>query len=125
MTLSIDTFGSARAFLESGRLRAIAVTSLTRAVQLPGTPTLDEAGLKGFEIFPWIGIVAPAGTAPERIRTIQESVAQALSQPSVHSRLEQFGFTPVGNASSAMAATIRSERQRFAPLVKELGITLQ
>ena len=125
LAMIIDTFGSARAFLESGRLRAIAVTSNVRAGQLPSVPTLDESGLRGFEIFPWIGLVAPAGTPTERLKAIQEAVAQALVQPAVRARLEQFGFTPVGNTQTAMAETIRAERQRFAPLVKELGISLQ
>jgi tripartite-type tricarboxylate transporter receptor subunit TctC len=125
LVLTIDTFASGRAFIESGRLRAIAVTSRERSSQLPSVPTLNESGLKGFEIFPWIGIVAPAGVPPERIRAIQESVAEVLKQPAVSSRLAQFDFVPVGNEPAAMAATIRAERQRFAPLVKELGITLQ
>lgn len=124
LALAVDTFGSARTFLESGRVRAIAVTSAVRDARLPAVPTLDEAGLKGFEIFPWIGLVAPRATPPERVLAAQRSVAEALGQPPVRARLEQFGFTPVGNAPEAMAATILAERARFRPLVKELGITL-
>ncbi len=123
LLMTIDTYGSSRTFLESGRLRAIAVTSAIRSAQLAAVPTLDESGLKGFEIYPWIGLVAPAATPPERLRTIQQAVADTLKQGPVRARLEQFGFDPVGNAPSDMAATIRRERQRFAPLVKELGIS--
>ena len=121
----IDTFGSSRTFVENGRLRAIAITSATRSAQQPAVPTLAEAGLKDFQIFPWIGLVAPSGTPPERVLAIQQAVAEAIAQPAVKARLEQFGFTPVGNSPSDMAATIRAERARFAPLVKELGISLQ
>ena len=59
------------------------------------------------------------------VQAIQLSVAEAIAQPAVRTRLEQFGFTPVGNSAADMAATIKLERQRFAPLVKELGISLQ
>lgn len=125
LNLLVDTFGSARAFIESGRVRAIAITSTNRSAQLPSVPTLDESGLKGFEIFPWIGLVAPAGVAPDRVLSIQVAVAEALANPLVRGRLTQFGFTPVGNTPTEMAKTIKSERSRFAPLVKELGISLQ
>ncbi len=125
LSMIIDTFGSSRTFVENGRLRAIAITSATRSAQQPAVPTLAEAGLKDFQIFPWIGLVAPSGTPPERVLAIQQAVAEAIAQPAVKARLEQFGFTPVGNSPSDMAATIRAERARFAPLVKELGISLQ
>jgi tripartite-type tricarboxylate transporter receptor subunit TctC len=124
LAVVLDTYGSARAMLEAGRLRAIAVTSRERVAQLPQVPTLHESGLAGFEIFPWIGLVAPAGTPAARIQAVQEAVAASLGQAPVKARLEQFGFTPVGNTPAAMAATVRAERLRFAPLVKELGITL-
>ncbi len=124
LSMIIDTFGSSRAFVENGRLRAIAITSGNRSAQQPAVPTLAESGLKDFQIFPWIGLVAPSGTPPERVLAIQQAVAEAIAQPAVKARLELFGFTPVGNGPSDMAATIRLERARFAPLVKELGITL-
>jgi tripartite-type tricarboxylate transporter receptor subunit TctC len=125
LSMIIDTFGSSRAFVENGRLRAIAITSANRSAQQPAVPALAESGLKDFQIFPWIGLVAPSGTPPERLLAIQQAVAEAIAQPAVKARLEQFGFTPVGNGPSDMAATIRLERARFAPLVKELGITLE
>ena len=125
LSMIIDTYGSSRTFVENGRLRAIAITSATRSAQQPAVPTLAESGLKDFQIFPWIGLVAPSGTPPERVLAIQQAVAEAIAQAAVKARLEQFGFTPVGNSPSDMAATIRAERGRFAPLVKELGISLQ
>jgi tripartite-type tricarboxylate transporter receptor subunit TctC len=105
-------------------VRAIAITSPERFVGLPDTPTLSESGLSGYSSLPWLGLMAPAGIAPERVALIQKTVAQILQEPAMLKQLETLGMMPVGSTPQQMAETIAQERLLMQPLVKELGIRL-
>jgi tripartite-type tricarboxylate transporter receptor subunit TctC len=125
LDIVLEAPSSAKAMLDGGRVRAIAITSPERFVGLPDTPTLSESGLPGYSSLPWLGLMGPAGMPPERVTLIQKTVAQVLLEPAMLKQLEMMGMMPVASTAQEMAETIKNERLAMQPLVKELGIRLQ
>jgi tripartite-type tricarboxylate transporter receptor subunit TctC len=125
LDIALEAPSSAKAMLDGGRVRAIAITSPERFAGLPDTPTLSESGLPGYSSLPWLGLMGPAGIPPERIALIQKTVAQILQEPAMLKQLETLGMMPVGSTPQQMAETIAQDRLLMQPLVKELGIRLQ
>ena len=124
LDIALEAPSSAKAMLDGGRVRAIAITSPERFAGLPDTPTLSESGLPGYSSLPWLGLMGPAGIPPERIALIQKTVAQILQEPAMLKQLETLGMMPVGSTPQQMAETIAQDRLLMQPLVKELGIRL-
>jgi tripartite-type tricarboxylate transporter receptor subunit TctC len=108
--------------VKTGKLRALATTSLRRSPELPDVPTLAESGLTGFQVDAWNGILAPARTPREIIAKLQGEIAKALHSPEIKARLASFGFEPVGNTPAQFAAMIKSEMEKWEKLIKEAGI---
>ena len=121
----LEAPSSANAMLESGRVRAIAITSPERFAGLPDTPTLAESGLTGYSSLPWIGLMGPTGMPTDRVRIIEQTVAAILKEPTMQKQLQTLGMIPVGSNPQMLADTILQERRDMQPLVKELGIKLQ
>ncbi|MDP3799258.1 MAG: tripartite tricarboxylate transporter substrate binding protein [Polaromonas sp.] len=121
----LDAPSSAKGLIDSGKLRALAITSPERFSGLPNTPTLNEAGLKGYSSQPWIGLMAPAGLPADRVAQIQATVAAILKEPAMKTQMETLGMIPVGSSPEELAATIQKDRKDMEPLVKRLGIKLQ
>lgn len=121
----LDAPSSAKGLIDSGKLRALAVTGPERFSGLPNTPTLHEAGLKGYSSQPWIGLMAPAGVPADRVAQIHASVAAILKEPAMKTQMETLGMIPVGSSPEELAATIQKDRKDMEPLVKLLGIKLQ
>jgi 3-dehydroquinate synthase len=107
--------------VRSGRMRAIAVTSLKRISVLPDTPTLDEAGLKGFDSVGWNGVIAPAGTPSETVRRLSDAIAKVLRQPDIRDALIAQGAEPVGSTPEAFGSWMRAEVQKWAKVVRDSG----
>jgi tripartite-type tricarboxylate transporter receptor subunit TctC len=108
--------------IQSGKLRALGVASRKRAPQLPDVPTIEEAGLPGFEAVSWYALLAAAGTSKDVIAKIQADVARVLSLPDVRDKLAQQGGEPVGNTPAELAALLKSESARYADIVRRAGI---
>ncbi len=108
--------------VKSGRVRALAVTSAKRAASMPDLPTLAEAGVRGYDMALWIGLFAPAGTAPDVTSKLTAEVARVVRLPDVRQRLVDMGVEPLGNTSREMADWIKKEIARFGPVVKAAGI---
>jgi len=125
LDIVLEAPSSANAMLESGRVRAIAITSPERFAGLPDTPTLAESGLKGYASLPWIGLMGPTGMPAQRVRIIEQTVAAILKEPAMQKQLQILGMIPVGSDPQMLADTILQERRDMQPLVKELGIKLQ
>jgi tripartite-type tricarboxylate transporter receptor subunit TctC len=125
LDIALEAPSSAKAMLDGGRVRAIAITSPERFAGLPDTPTLSESGLPGYSSLPWLGLMGPAGIPPERIALIQKTVAQILQEPAMLKQLETLGMMPVGSSPQQMGETIKNDRLVMQPLVNELGIRLQ
>ena len=114
---------SARPHVESGRLRAIAVTGDKRNPALPDVPTFAESGLAVDAGTHW-GLLAPAATPAAVIRKINAEVDRVLQQPEVKARIAELGFDAAGGSPEAWAALIRSEMAKWAKVVKEARIKL-
>lgn len=125
LDVGLDAPSSSKCLIDSGRLRALAITSPERFGGLPDTPTLEESGLKGYAPQPWIGLMAPAGTPKERVALIQQSVSDILKDPAMKAQMETLGMIPIGSSPQELAATIESDRADMGPLIRELGIKLQ
>ncbi|WP_144639978.1 Bug family tripartite tricarboxylate transporter substrate binding protein [Bordetella genomosp. 13] len=125
LDVALDAPSSSKGLIDSGRLRALAITSPQRFGGLPDTPTLDESGLTGYAPQPWIGLMAPAGVPRERAEQIQQAVARILSEPAMKAQMQTLGMIPIGGTADELARTIAADRAEMAPLIKELGIRLQ
>jgi tripartite-type tricarboxylate transporter receptor subunit TctC len=118
------TAASVVGHIKGGKVRAIAVTTLKRTTILPDLPTMDEAGLKGFEASTWHGLVAPAGTPPEIIAKLHDAAVKALHDPGVQSSLGRLGVDIVGDTPTEFAAYIAMEIPKWTAIVKASGATV-
>lgn len=107
--------------IKSGRLRGVAVTSAQRTAALPDVPTLHEGGIK-FEATQWYGILAPAGTPPDVVKTINAALKRASSDTALRDRMLALGGDPANSSPEEYAALIRSETVKFAKIVKDGNI---
>jgi tripartite-type tricarboxylate transporter receptor subunit TctC len=118
------TAASVIGHIKGGKVRAIAVTTLKRTTILPDLPTMDEAGLKGFDASTWHGLVAPAGTPPEIIAKLHDAAVKALHDPGVQESLGRLGVDIVGDTPSEFAAYIATEIPKWTAIVKASGATV-
>ncbi len=119
--LMIDLTANLSAQVKAGKLRAIAVTSTSRVSSFPDLPTMDEAGLSGFEITASDGIYAPAGTPRAVIDKLNAAMKQALTEPAVVERLAARGAVAIYSTPEAQLAHITRELPVWARLVKDSG----
>jgi tripartite-type tricarboxylate transporter receptor subunit TctC len=115
-------FSSASAALpqvNSGKLKALAVTTPKRMIALPAVPTVAESGLPGFSHTLWGGLFAPAGTSPAVIEVLNKEVNAIMASPEVKARMEADGMAVPRNTPAEFAAMVRAEAQKFEKLVKE------
>lgn len=108
--------------LRQGWLRPLALSGPVRLPRLPGVPTLAETVAPGFEMSNWIGLLAPAGTAPSRVARLGSGVREALARPEVAGRLVEAGAVPHPSSPAGFAELIATERTHFAALVRRRGI---
>lgn len=110
--------------VRNGKLRAIVVTSATRAQQLPDTPTLAESGYPGFDAVSWFGILAPAATPAAIVQQLNQAINQALAQPEVARKLRGEGGQVLGGSAERFAQLLRAEVLRWGKIVKDSGAGL-
>jgi tripartite-type tricarboxylate transporter receptor subunit TctC len=122
VTVGLANLLTAKPLIEGGKLRALAVTGRTRAQTMPDVPTVEQAGVPGYDAMQWYGLLAPAGTPPAIVNRIQTEVAAALKTPEVRERLSADGAEPVGNTPAEFAAVIREELDKWAKVAKAAGI---
>ena len=108
--------------IESGRLNPIAVTTLQRSPSLPQVPTMQEAGVKGYEVAGWYGITAPAGVPPAIINKLNKEIVKILKTPAMAERLSTDGSIAVGSTPQEFSQFIRSEVSKWRKVIKELKI---
>jgi len=122
MDVMFDNLPSAMPHIQSGSLKAFAVTSAVRSAALPDAPTVAEAGnLPGFEASSWFGLLAPVGTPPDTVSRLQQETAKAMALPAVKERLLAQGAIPGGNTPAEFARQIDSEITKWAGVVKASG----
>jgi tripartite-type tricarboxylate transporter receptor subunit TctC len=111
--------------INAGTVKAFGVTSKTRVPTLPNLPTLDEAGLKGFQVGVWHGVYAPKGTPKAVIDKLTAAIQQSMKEPDFRKRMADLGatiYTPEQSTPAALAAHLKSEIERWGPVIKAAGI---
>ena len=121
-SLMFDTVAAVAPQVRGGTVRALAVTTPKRSSVFPELPTMNEAGLKGYETSTWGGLLAPAGTPKDVIAKLNAEVDKALASPDVREKLAIAGIEPGGGTPAAFAAFIQSEMVRWAKVAKDAGI---
>jgi len=111
--------------IESGRLRALAVSATDRSPALPAVPTMQEAGIKGYELSSWFGLMAPAATPRAIVDRINGAAAKTLAMPDIRERVIAGGSDPVTSTPEQFAERIRNDVLKFQKLAKAAGIALQ
>lgn len=122
IALMFDNLPSAMPHAKAGKLRALAVTSGKRSALFPNLPTVAEAGLPGFEVLSWNGIFVPAGTPRDIVMTLQSEIKKAVTQPDVQRRFAEQGIEAGGNTPEEFGAFIRTEADKWQPLIRRLGL---
>ncbi|WP_343606342.1 tripartite tricarboxylate transporter substrate binding protein [Roseateles sp.] len=123
--MSFDTITPVLPHIKAGKLRALAVTTARRSSALPDVPTLEEAGLKGFDIGTWFGVLAPAATPRDIVARLNAEMVKVIQAPEFRKRMDEIGAEPTGGSSEQLAAQIRSETGKFAKLVKEANVQIE
>ncbi|HUP96084.1 MAG TPA: tripartite tricarboxylate transporter substrate binding protein [Burkholderiales bacterium] len=107
--------------VKSGKLRGLAVTSLTRNPALPDIPTVAESGLPGFKNITWHSVLVPARTPKPLVQRLNSELVRIVKLPDVQERLLAQGLTPVGSTPEQMSALMKEESAEVAKLVKRIG----
>jgi len=122
---TFDTPGNARGLVESGKLRALAVTGPRRTAFMPEVPTFEELGHHGFDLFVWNGLMAPAGTPPAIIAALNREALVCQQKPEVKARMEQGSYEPGMLKPDAFAALIDKDLQTWTSVVRETGVQIK
>ncbi len=126
LAFMFDTVLTSVPHIRSGKLRAYAVSSAKRASALPEMPTMQEAGMKDFDISQWLGVLAPAGTPRAIVERLNAEIVKAMHAPDVRERIvTQGGNEIVTGSAEDFALLIRKELQQYAKLVKDANIPAQ
>jgi tripartite-type tricarboxylate transporter receptor subunit TctC len=123
--LAFPTIPVVTQHIRSGKLRALGVTSLKRSASLPETPTIDEAGVRGYEVVGWYGVLAPAGVPRDIITRLNTEIAKALRAPDLQERLLRDGAEPVGNTPDEFRAYIEADVVKWAKVIDAAGIRFE
>jgi tripartite-type tricarboxylate transporter receptor subunit TctC len=119
-----DSITSARNHIQSGKLRALAVTTAKRSKSLPNVPTMAEAGVAGYDVSPWFAVFAPAGTPKPIIAKLNKVLLETMKQPDVIERLDAIGAEPVGSTPEALASHMARESAMWTKLITDRNIKL-
>ena len=123
--MSFPTLSAVLPHVKAGKLKALAVTSSTRSKLLPDVPTMQEAGVKGFEFTQWLAILAPAGTPQPVVARLNQALNAALGSKEVGEKFHQQGFEPFATSPEEARKFLANEVQRYARLIKARGITAE
>ncbi|CAM4265240.1 LacI family transcriptional regulator [Bordetella tumbae] len=110
---------TAKGMIDSGKLRLLAVTTSKRSPLFPQTPTMAEAGVPGYDLMNWYGIVAPAGTPAPIIKQLNEALVEAMAQPDVRDRLAAAGMEATSSTPDGFGQLMATERAKWGKLVQQ------
>jgi tripartite-type tricarboxylate transporter receptor subunit TctC len=111
--------------VQAGRLRPLAFTGLKRSSQLPDLPTVDEAGIKGYENSGWYGMYGPRGTPKEVIVRVNAAIVRIVQMPDTRERFAGLNLEPIGSTPEEFAKFLRDDLAKYAAIAKAAGITPQ
>ncbi|MEO8487942.1 MAG: tripartite tricarboxylate transporter substrate binding protein [Betaproteobacteria bacterium] len=122
--MMFDTSVVAGPHIESGRLRALAVTSGKRAPSMPNVPTMAESGVPGYDVVSWQAVFAPAGTPKPIVDRLHAEIAKILKEPEVQERLAKLGLDPSGMTPAELSAFQKTEIDKWAKVIKAANIRI-
>jgi tripartite-type tricarboxylate transporter receptor subunit TctC len=123
--VSLATVASVIAHIKAGRLRAIGVTSAQRSGTLPDVPTIADAGVPGYEMSPWIGVFAPAGTPKTVVDKLNAEINKALKLPDVAASLSAQALDPWASTPEEFATRLKADYDKYAQLIKLTGARIE
>ncbi len=123
---ALASLASAGPLLKAGKLRIVAVADSPRSAFMPNVPTFEESGgPKGLSVRSWLALMAPKGTPPAVVATLNQSLNDVLAQPEVAEKFSAFGFVPYPIAPAALSSLIASETTYYADMVKRTGASAE
>ncbi|MCC2677018.1 MAG: Tricarboxylate transport protein TctC [Ramlibacter sp.] len=125
IAVMFDNVPSSLPLVRDGRFRALGVSGAERSSSAPDVPTVAEAGVPGFEVSAWYGIVAPANVPANVVARLNAAIVQTLRTKEVSDKLVDLGFQPVGSTPATFAAQIKTDLDKYRRLIKAANITLQ
>lgn len=120
--LTFNTLPPLLQFAKTGKIKALAVTGSKRASALPDVPTVEESGVKGYDVTTWYGILAPAGTPPEIVARLNAEIVKTLKTPEVYQKLQGQGFDVDTSTPEAFATLIRDEVDKWKKVAREANV---
>jgi len=123
IAFTIETVPAVQGLVQAGKLRALGATSLTRAAAMPDVPTIAET-LPGYEMFGWIGFMAPAGTPTAITDRISAETRKIMQDPELRKRFLAAGMEPAGNTPTEFGAFLRKQNDRYGSIVKQAHVKL-
>ncbi|AHG62357.1 putative Bug-like extracytoplasmic solute binding receptor, TTT family [Advenella mimigardefordensis DPN7] len=120
--MSFDTITTVLPYIKENKLTALAVTTGTRSPALPDVPTLDEAGLKGFDAGTWFGILAPKGTPEQTVSYLNQNLVQIIQSDGFKKDMANIGAETIGDTPAQMGMRIADDTSRYAELVNKLNL---
>ena len=119
-----NTVANLRPFIQAGKIRALAVTSAKRSSLAPDLPTVQESGVKGYDVDVWFGVLAPVGTPKDVIDLLNKEINATLIQPDIKERMEKIYYEPVGGSPSQFADVIKRDMSRYGETIRNANIKL-
>jgi tripartite-type tricarboxylate transporter receptor subunit TctC len=123
--MTMDSLLQGLPHIKSGRLRALAVLGPKRSALLPDVPTMAEAGVSGYALTNWFGLLAPAATPKEVLLKLNRDVLQVLKDPEIKTRIADMGADVVGNSAEEFGAAMRAESAQWAEIIRGANIRIE
>jgi tripartite-type tricarboxylate transporter receptor subunit TctC len=125
VNMNFDTMPPVLSHIQSGKLRGLAISTPRRLPQLPDVPTFDEAGIKGFDVTNWYGVMAPGGTPAELVSKLNADINKAMQVPEVRARLEAVGTQLREQSAREFESFMKAETAKYAKLIKDANIRIE
>jgi tripartite-type tricarboxylate transporter receptor subunit TctC len=122
VSMMFADFTSAMPHVVAGTIRPLAISRIKRSTLYPDLPTLDEAGIKGFNLDAWAGLVAPAGTPPQIVSKLNVALRKVIDSPEVQARFKNVGFEGFSSTPEELGDYIKAEIVDWGRMVKDAGI---
>jgi tripartite-type tricarboxylate transporter receptor subunit TctC len=123
--VAFSTAIAVQPYVQSGRLRALAVSTKERLPTLPEVPTIDESGLAGFDGGSWQGVVMPAGTPRDVVNGVSVALVRIIKSPEMRERILAMGGIPLGNSPDEFAAFMKAESEKWAQVAKAANVKME